>query len=118
VRFRGLLAAALLAAVAGCAAPKPPPDIPVGPLGFPFDVDADSVNSFVCANDKHFSIAYLDWGIVFSTGVGGVMPMKIVGSDRGVRYDGGKFTVITTANRAIVYYDQQPVMLDCFAIMQ
>lgn len=117
VRHRGYLALGLAALVTACAAPKPP-DIPVGPLGFPFDVDGDSVNSFICANDKHFSIAYLDRGIVFSTGVGGVLPMRIVGSDRGVRYDGGKFTVITTANRAIVYYDGQAAMIDCFAVMQ
>lgn len=109
--------AALVAGLAGCAKP-PPPDIPVGPLGVPFDVDADQINSFVCANEKHFSIAYLPTGIVFSTGVGGVLNLRITGSSSGVRYVGGNFTVVTMANRATVYYDDQPVMFDCFAIMQ
>ena len=109
-------AAALSVLVAGCS--TPPPDIPVGTLGLPFDVDSDQVTSFICARDKHFTLGYLDWGIVFSTGIGGVIPMRISGSTTGVRYDGGNFTVVTMANRAIVYYNGQPVMQDCVAIMQ
>ena len=113
----GAVCAAVLAVmVAGCS--TPPPDIPVGTLGLPFDVDSDQVTSFICARDKHFTLGYLDWGIVFSTGIGGVIPMRISGSTTGVRYDGGNFTVVTMANRAIVYYNGQPVMQDCVAIMQ
>ena len=109
-----------MAALAGaCASSQPQPvDIPVGTLGVPFEVDGDQINSFICANEKHFTIAYLSGGIVFTTGIGGVLPMRIVGSDRGVRYDGGNFTVITTANRAVVYYDNRPAMWDCTSIMQ
>ncbi len=117
MNLRGVILAALAAALASCARP-PPPDIPVGPLGVPFDVDADQINSFVCANEKHFTIAYLTTGIVFSTGVGGVLTLRITGSTSGVRYVGGNFTVITMANRATVYYADQPVMYDCYAIMQ
>ena len=116
MRLRGVIVAALAAGLASCA--KPPPDIPVGPLGVPFDVDADQINSFICANEKHFTIAYLPTGIVFSTGVGGVLSLRITGSTSGVRYIGGNFTVVTMANRATVYYDDQPVMYDCLAIMQ
>ena len=76
-------------------------DIPVGTLGLPYEVDSDQVTSFVCSNEKHFTLGYLDWGIVFSTGIGGVIPMRISGSTAGVRYDGGNFTVITVANRAL-----------------
>lgn len=114
--FRGGIVAALAVGLASCAKP-PPPDIPVGPLGLPFDVDADQIASFVCANEKHFSIAYLPTGIVFSTGIGGVLSLRISGSTSGVRYDGGNFTVVTMANRATVYYDDQPVMYDCIAVM-
>ncbi len=117
MRLRGAIIAALAAGLASCAKP-PPPDIPVGPLGVPFEVDGDQINSFVCANEKHFTIAYLSRGIVFSTGIGGVLNLKITGSTSGVRYIGGNFTVVTMANRATVYYDDQPVMYDCFAIMQ
>ena len=110
---------AVIVCLAGCAPkPQPGPDIPVGVLGLPFEVDADQINSFICDREKHFSIAYLADGIVFSTGVGGVLPMKISGSTSGVRYDGGNFTVVTMANKATVYYDDQPVMYDCTAIMQ
>lgn len=117
MRVRGVGAAVLAVMLAGCSS-KAPPDIPVGTLGLPFDVDSDQVTSFVCAREKHFTLGYLDWGIVFSTGVGGVIPMRIVGSTQGIRYDGGNFTVVTVANRAIVYYNDQPVMQDCVAIMQ
>ena len=48
----------------------------------------------------------------------GVIPMRISGSTAGVRYDGGNFTVITMANRATVYYNDEFVMQDCLAIMQ
>ena len=117
MRLRGIVAALLVAALGACSGP-PPPDIPVGPLGLPIDVDGDQITSFLCANEKHFTLGYLDWGILFSTGVGGVIPMRISGSTSGVRYDGGNFTVVTMANRAIVYYNGQPVMQDCVAIMQ
>ena len=94
---------------------RTPPDIPVGPLGVPFDIESDQVSSFICANEKHFSIAYRTDGIVFSTGLG-VQQLKISGSAAGVRYDGGNFTIVTTANRAVVYFDDMPVMTDCVAI--
>lgn len=107
------MALGLLACVAACR--SPPPDIPVGPLGVPLDIESDQISSFICANEKHFSIAYRPDGIVFSTGLG-VQAMKISGSTSGVRYDGGPFTIVTTANRAVVYYEDQPAMVECFAI--
>lgn len=116
MKWRGIGAALAAALAAGCS--TPPPDIPVGTLGLPFEVESDQVTSFICARDKHFTLGYLDWGIVFSTGIGGVIPMRISGSTTGVRYDGGNFTVVTMANRAIVYYNGQPAMQDCVAIMQ
>jgi membrane-bound inhibitor of C-type lysozyme len=120
VTARGVLAAALAVAVAACSggSARRGPDIPVGTLGLPYEVDSDQVTSFICANEKHFTLGYLDWGIVFSTGIGGVIPMRISGSTAGVRYDGGNFTVITMANRATVYYNDEFVMQDCLAIMQ
>lgn len=115
----GLITLAMMLA-AGCAsvAAPEPVDIPVGTLGMPFDVDANSINSFVCANDKHFTIAYLSGGIYLSTGVGGVLPMQTSATTQGTRYDGGNFTVIASANRAVVYYDGHPAMWDCYSIMQ
>lgn len=109
----GVAAAGLLACLAACRAP--PPDIPVGPLGVPSEIEGDQISSFLCANEKHFSLAYGTDHIIFSTGLG-MLQLKISGSTTGVRYDGGHFTIVTTANLAVVYYDDQPVMTDCIAI--
>lgn len=116
MRLKGGLFVGLAACLAACAAP-PPPDIPVGPLGVPLEIDSDRINSFICGNEKHFTIAYLADGIIFSTGLG-VQGLRISGSTQGVRYDGGHFTIVTTANRAVVYYDGEVVWPDCYAVMQ
>lgn len=113
IRRGGLWCGAALALVLGAC--RTPPDIPVGPLGMPVEVESDQVSSFICANNKHFSIAYRPSDIVFSTGLG-IQQLKISGSATGVRYDGGNFTIVTQANRATVYFDDMPVMTDCVAI--
>lgn len=81
----------------------------------PIEIEGSQVSSFLCSNEKHFSIAYAPDGIVFSTGLG-IQALKISGNASGVRYDGGHFTIVTTANRATVYYDGEAVMTDCLAI--
>ncbi len=93
-------------------------DVPMGLLGLPAEVDSNQVTSFLCDENKHFTLGYLETGVVFSTGSGGVIPMRIAGSTAGVRYDGGNFTVVTVANRATVYYNDNYAMLNCLAVMQ